>query len=139
VSYNDRPDAVRLMIKHKKPIEEGDARFRYVESLFVETADGERFKLPFTKLSGGRAMVEHVRNGGRPYDARGQHIVAVVEELNVLSRFRRASKGQVFEGDTANLVAETNHYYETMCRTVKGLCQITRFLCQHSSCSLIRS
>ena len=45
VSYNDRPDAVRLMIRHKKPIEEGDARFRYVESLFVETADGEgRYK-----------------------------------------------------------------------------------------------
>jgi hypothetical protein len=39
----------------------------------------------------------------------------------VLSRFRRASKGQVFEGDTANLVNETNAYYETMSRTLKGL------------------
>ena len=121
VSYNDRPDAVRLMIKHKKPIGEGDARFRYVESLYVETADGERFKLPFTKLSGGRAMVEHVRNGGRPYDARGQHIVAVVEELNVLSRFRRANYGKIFEGDTAALITETNTYYETLNRVLKGL------------------
>jgi len=121
VSYNDRPDAVRLMIKHKKPIGEGDARYRYVESLYVETADGERFKLPFTKLAGGRAMVEHVRNGGRPYDIRGQHIAAVVEELNVLSRFRRANAGQVFEGNTAELISETDAYYENLNKVLKGL------------------
>ena len=121
VSYNDRPEAVRLMIKHKKPIGENDARYRYVESLYVETTEGERFKLPFTKLAGGRAMVEHVRNGGRPYDARGQHIAAVVEELNVLSRFRRANHGQVFEGNTAELISETNAYYENLNRVLKGL------------------
>jgi hypothetical protein len=120
-SYNDKPEHVRLMIKHKKPIGEGDARYRYVESLFVETSDGERFKLPFTKLAGGRAMCEHVRNGGKPYDVRGQHIAGVVEELNVLSRFRRANANQVFEGDTAELVAETNAYYENLNRVLKGL------------------
>lgn len=120
-SYNDKPEHVRLMIKHKKPIGEGDARYRYIESLFVETSDGERFKLPFTKLAGGRAMVEHVRNGGKPYDIRGQHIVEVVEELNVLSRFRRANHGRVFEGDTAELVNETNAYYENLSRVLKGL------------------
>ncbi len=120
-SWNDKPEHVRLMIKHKKPIGETDARYRYIESLFVETSDGERFKLPFTKLSGGRAMVEHVRNGGKPYDARGQHIAGVVEELNVLSRFRRANANQVFEGDTAELVSETNAYYENLNRVLKGL------------------
>ena len=121
VSWNGGPDSVRLMIRHKRPMGVDEARFRQVESLFVETTDGERHRLSFRSLAGGRAMVEHVRQGGKPYDMRGQHIANMVEELNVLSRFRRASKGQVFEGDTANLVAETNHYYETMCRTVKGL------------------
>ena len=121
VSYNGGPDSVRLMIKHKRPMGVNEARFRQVESLFVETAEGERYKLPFRNLSGGRAMVEHVRQGGKPYDMRGAHIVNMVEELNVLSRFRRASKGQVFEGETANLVNETNAYYETMSRTLKGL------------------
>jgi hypothetical protein len=121
VSWNGGPDSVRLMIRHKRPMGIDEARFRQVESLFVETADGERHRLSFRSLAGGRAMVEHVRQGGKPYDMRGQHIANMVEELNVLSRFRRASKGQVFEGDTANLVAETNRYYETMCRTVKGL------------------
>ena len=111
----------RLMVKHKRPLGENDARFRYVESLYIETADGERFKLPFTKLSGGRAMLEHVRQGGKPYDPRGQHIVGIVEELNLLSRFRRANHGQIFEGDTGQLIEETNTYYENLQRVIKGL------------------
>lgn len=120
-SWNGNPTEARLMIKHKKTIGEGDARFRYVESLFVETAEGERYKLPFTKLSGGRAMVEHVRNGGKVYDARGQHITEMVTELNVLSRFRRANHGKIFEGDTAQLVEQTNAYYESLQKTLKGM------------------
>lgn len=120
-SWNGQPTEARLMIKHKRPLGENDARFRYVESLFIETAEGERYKLPFTKLSGGRAMVEHVRNGGRPYDARGQHITEMVTELNVLSRFRRANHGKIFEGDTAQLVEQTNAYYEGLQKTLKGL------------------
>jgi hypothetical protein len=120
-SWNGCPQEARLMIKHKRPLGETDARFRYVESLFIETAEGERYKLPFTKLSGGRAMVEHVRNGGRPYDARGLHITEMVTELNVLSRFRRASQGKLFEGDTAQLVEDTNAYYESLQRTLKSI------------------
>ena len=120
-SWNGNQTEARLMIKHKKSLGETDARFRYVESLFVETAEGERYKLPFTKLSGGRAMVEHVRNGGRPYDIRGQHIVQIVEELNILSRFRRANQGRLLEGDTAQLVEDTNAYYETAQKTLKSL------------------
>ena len=121
ISWNGGPDSVRLMIRHKRPMGVNEARFRQVETLFVETAEGERYKLPFRNLAGGRAMVEHVRQGGRPYDMRGQHIANMVEELNVLSRFRRDSHGRVFEGDTANLVSETNVYHATMSRTLKGL------------------
>jgi hypothetical protein len=121
ISWNGSPDSVRLMIRHKRPMGIDEARFRQVESLFLETAEGERYKLPFRNLAGGRAMVEHVRHGGRPYDMRGQHIANMVEELNVLSRFRRASHGRVFEGDTVNLVNDTNAYHATMSRTLKGL------------------
>ena len=120
-SWNGKQTEARLMIKHKRPLGETDARFRYVQSLFVETAEGERYKLPFTKLSGGRAMVEHVRHGGKPYDVRGQHIATIVNELNVLSRFRKANHGKIFEGDTAQLVEQTNAYYETAQRTLKSL------------------
>jgi len=122
-SWNGHPTEARLMIKHKRALGETDARFRYVESLFIETVEGERYKLPFTKLSGGRAMVEHVKQGGKPYDARGLHITEMVDEISVLSRFRRANHGKVFEGDTAQLVEETNAYYESLQKTLKGIGQ----------------
>ena len=121
VSYNAGPNESRLMIKHKRSLGEDEARFRYVESLFVETAEGERYKLPFKNLTAGKAMLEHVRMGGRPYDSRGQHIAEMVSELTVLSRFRRANHGKLLEGDTATLVEQTNAYYENLQRSLKSL------------------
>lgn len=121
VSYNAGPNQSRLMIKHKRSLGEGEARFRYVESLFIETAEGERYKLPFKNLTAGKAMLEHVRMGGRPYDFRGQHIAEMVNELTVLSRFRRANHGKLLEGDTATLVEQTNAYYENLQRNLKSL------------------
>jgi len=120
-SWNGVATEARLMIRHKKTIGEGDARFRYIENLFIETADSERYKLPFTSLTAGRAMLEHVRQGGRPYDARGNHIAEIVTELNVLSRFRRANQGQIFEGDTQQLVEQVQEYQANLQRNLKGL------------------
>ena len=120
-SWNGAPTEARLMIRHKKTIGEGDARFRYIESLFIETADSERYKLAFKSLTGGKAMLEHVRQGGRPYDARGNHISEMITELAVLSRFRRANQGQIFEGDTAQLVEQVQEYQTNLQRSLKGL------------------
>jgi hypothetical protein len=121
ISWNAGTNESRLMIKHKRNLGEGEARFRYVESLFIETAEGERYKLPFRNLTAGKAMLEHVRNGGRPYDMRGQHIAEMVNELTVLSRFKRANTGKLLEGDTAALVEQTTAYYENLQRNLKSL------------------
>ena len=120
-SWNGAPTEARLMIRHKKNIGEGDARFRHIESLFIETADSERYKLPFTSLTAGRAMLEHVRQGGRPYDPRGNHICEMVTELAVLSRFHRANTGQIFEGDTQQLVEQVQEYQANLQRSLKGI------------------
>jgi hypothetical protein len=114
ISYVGEQTEARLVIKHNRMIGEDDKRYRYVESLFIETVDGERFKLPFVKLSGGRAMLEHVKQGGRPYDIRGQHINEIVSEMAVLSRFNRASQQRVFEGITQELVETVHHYYSEL-------------------------
>ena len=121
VSWNAGTNESRLMIKHKRSLGENEARFRYVESLFIETAEGERYKLPFKNLTAGKAMLEHVRNGGLPYDLRGQHISEMISELGVLSRFRRANQGKLLEGDTAALVEQTNAYHTTLQRNLKSL------------------
>ena len=120
-SWNGMETEARLMIKHKRVIGENDARYRYVESLFVETAEGERYKLPFIKLTAGRAMLEHVRQGGKPYDIRGNHISQIVEEMKVLSRFKRANHGKIFEGVTAQLVESAGIYHEKLQHNLKSL------------------
>jgi len=121
ISYNAGANESRLMIKHKRALGEGEARFRCVESLFIETVEGERYKLPFRNLTAGKAMLEHVRAGGRPYDLRGQHIAEMVTELTVLSRFRRANTGRLLEGDTATLVEQTTVYFENLRKNLKRL------------------
>ena len=127
VSWNAGATESRLMIKHKRVMGEGEARFRCVESLFIETAEGERYKLPFRNLTAGKAMLEHVRAGGRPYDLRGQHIAEMVTELTVLSRFKRANAGRLLEGDTATLVEQATTYFENLRHNLKSLATTTGY------------
>jgi hypothetical protein len=121
VSYMGEPTQARLVINHNRQLGEEDKRFRYVESLFIETADQERFRLGFKSLAGGRAMLEHVRQGGRPYDIRGNHITEVVSEMAVLSRFNRAQHRRVYEGVTQELVESAKQYYHNLQETMKHL------------------
>ena len=127
VSWNAGATESRLMIKHKRALGEGEARFRYVESLFIETVEGERYKLPFRNLTAGKAMLEHVRNGGRPYDLRGQHIAEMVNEITLLSRFKRANTGRLLEGDTASLVEQATVYFENLRNNLKSLATHTGY------------
>ena len=121
ISYAGEPTEARLMIKHNRVLGEADARFRYVESLFIETADNQRFRLPFKNLGGGRAMLEHVRQGGNPYDVRGVHIAEMVMEIATLSRFNRASASRMLEGSTKELVTEAQTYYKNLRENIKRM------------------
>ena len=121
ISYAGEPTEARLMIKHNRTLGEADARFRYVESLFIETADNQRFKLAFKNLAGGRAMLEHVRQGGNPYDVRGVHISEMVMEIATLSRFNRASASRMLEGTTKELVTEAQTYYKSLRENMKRM------------------
>ena len=121
ISYMGEQTQARLVIKHNRVLGEDDKRYRYVESLFIETAEQERFRLPFKSLSAGRAMLEHVRSGGNPYDVRGNHITEIVGEMAVLSRFNRAQHNRVFEGVTQELVESARQYYHNLQETVRHL------------------
>lgn len=121
VSYAGEPTQARLMIKHNRTLGEADARFRYVESLYIETADSERFKLTFKNLAGGKAMLEHVRQGGNPYDVRGVHIAEMVNEIGTLSRFNRASATRMMEGATQELITEARAYYKSLRENMKRM------------------
>ena len=121
VSYAGEPTQARLQIVHSQPLGEGDARYRHIDRMFIETAEGEKFKLGFKSLSGARAMLEHVRQGGKPYDIRGCHISETVNEIAVLSRFNRASANRILEGVTQELVTEAQAYYQSLRENLKHM------------------
>jgi len=121
VSYSGQPTEARLMIKHSQKLGENDARYRHVESIFIETADGERFKLPSKSLTMARAMLEHVRQGGKPYDIRGCHITEMANEIGVLSRFQRASSRRVMEGATQEIVEQARAYHAQLREAIRQL------------------
>ena len=108
-SYTKPTKEAKLKIVHSKPIDEesGDVRYRNVAKLYVETAEGERFKLPFTKLYAGRAMARHCSEGGLPYDEFGQHISEAVEDIKVLEQFLRSARGKEWTDAGADLMVET--------------------------------
>jgi len=89
MSYQDLGEA-RLIIKHSQPInpELAAGRTMHIEGIWVENAQGERFKFPFKHLNGARAVAEHMKHGGNLYDDIGQHICGLSEELAQLRKFK---------------------------------------------------
>jgi hypothetical protein len=127
VSYMGAPTEARLVINHARLLGEHDARHRYIDSIFIETGEGERYKLQYKNIAGAKAMLEHVRQGGRPYDVRGNHITEMMNEIAVLSRFRRASSTRVLEGVTADIVTEAETYYQQLRETVRRMSSTTGY------------
>jgi hypothetical protein len=60
----------------------------HIESIYIESAEGERFRYPTRHLNGARALAMHVANGGTSYDTIGQHIIGLSEELSKLRQFK---------------------------------------------------
>jgi len=101
-SYIKMPEA-RLIIKHTKGVNEEvrGARSRNIHALFIENSQGEKFRFPHRYMSGAKAMAMHVNEGGTPYDATGEAILAMCEEISALNKFLKHVKGN-------NLMNETN-------------------------------
>jgi hypothetical protein len=89
ISYQNLGEA-RLIVKHSQPINQELAagRTMHIEHIYVENSQGERFKYPYKHLPGARALAEHVKHGGNPYDSIGKHITSLSEELAQLRKFK---------------------------------------------------
>ena len=89
VSYQDLGEA-RLIIKHNQPVntELAAGRTMHIECIYIENAAGERFKYPTKSINGARALAEHIKHGGIPYDGIGKHIIGLSEELSSLRKFK---------------------------------------------------
>ena len=110
-SYNDAVPNVKIVLQHSKVMQEGEQRFRHIEKIFVENANGERFLVPTTKPGLARVFARHIAEGGTPYDERAGHIQSLVEEYNKMAGFVRATRNGQFNESAQQLVQEgVNHY-----------------------------
>jgi DNA-binding transcriptional regulator YhcF (GntR family) len=88
-SYQNLGDA-KIIVKHTAPVnfENPAGRTQRIESIYIENAQGERFKYPYKHLNGARALAQHVAHGGNPYDSIGGHVIGLSEELSKLRMFK---------------------------------------------------
>jgi hypothetical protein len=108
---------VRLIVRHSNNIDETihGARTRNIEAIFVETHIGERFLLPFKKLTPARAMARHISEGGNIQDEIGQHMVAMVNEMSDLGLFVRKMRNRTFEDhETTGMIEASIERYNQL-------------------------
>jgi hypothetical protein len=109
-SYVMFPESTRLVIRHNKVVDEEvrGSRSRNIKGLFIENSTGERFRFPYKYLNGAKAMANHVSHGGTPYDAIGESILQLCEEISQVNTFVKHVRSN-------KLVNETN---EKNCRNL---------------------
>lgn len=124
VSYQKLMDT-RLIIKHNQAVMDDahpGARTRNISGLFVENADGERFKYPFIHLAGARAMQRHVANGGVPYDQIGESIIKMSEEIAQLKSFGNyVVRNDLMNSETNSVVERSSSYLNGLREQIKAM------------------
>ena len=122
-SYEKR-GPVKIIVRHSKPVDEErrGARSRNINSIFLETHDGERFKIPQNSLTLARAMARHVSEGGSMTDNLGQHILEMSQEVTKLRPFKRSMKRRTFEdAETQQMVEAAFEYHGVLNNTLKKM------------------
>ena len=101
-------ESVKLIVQHSKSVDESvpGARSRSIHGIYLERADGERYKFPYNYLTGARAMARHISEGGTPYDPLGQHVLSMIKEMRDLSKFARMTKTHALEDAQAGSIRE---------------------------------
>lgn len=122
-SYEDR-GPVTIRVKHSDYIDpdKRGSRARKIESIFLETHNGERFLLDYNNLHYARAQARHVSEGGMLHDEVGQHITGVMKEMAAMKHFiSGASRRQFEDRETSSMVESAIKHYESQKNLLKKL------------------
>jgi len=115
---------VRLIVKHRAPVNEESrgSRSRNISAIFVENAEGERFKYPFKHLNGARAMARHVSHGGVPSDMVGEAIVELSSNLAKLKEFMNVvNKQSLINESNRSVVLNVKRRMESIKESIKRI------------------
>jgi hypothetical protein len=107
-SYETIAPGTRLIIRHSGSVDEAihGARSRKIQSVYVEDAEGQRFKMPFTHLGGARALGRHIAHGGQIHDEFGSHTADLVQEMGKIRKFIQGSRNKTFEDHEATAMVQ---------------------------------
>ncbi len=122
-SFGDK-GRTKLMIRHSDKVNEEvpGARTRKIESIFLETEIGERFKLTHNNLHAAWALAEHLNQGGTTYDEFAEHINSMVNEMSAMKHFVRSTKHRQFEDkETVNMTEAAIDHYIRLRETLRNL------------------
>ena len=123
ISYQKVGEA-RIVIQHTENINQESAtgRTQKIGKIYIESADGERFRYPYKHLSGARAMARHVAEGGNTYDDFGKHIVGLSEEMGKLRKFKNyMGRSAVMAESLAGYVDVVKERIATVKKTIESL------------------
>jgi hypothetical protein len=114
----------RMVLRHSQPVnqEQAAGRSQHVDSIYIESTEGERFKYPFKHINGARAMARHVSEGGKPFDDFGKHITSLSEELYKLRKFKSyMNRSSVMAESLSGYMDVVNERILSVKKTVEGL------------------
>ena len=123
-SSYEKDGNVKLIVRHTESVnpEQRGARSRKIKAIFIETGEGERFRLPENNLRYARAMARHCSEGGSLMDDFGQHITRIAEECSKLRPFKSAMRRRTFEdAETQSMVEAAFEYHGLLSNTLKKM------------------
>jgi hypothetical protein len=97
----------QVIVRHTESMSErriGDrSNPKRIKAIYIENAEGERFKYPFIHPAGAFAMAQHVDHGGIPHDPAGKAIIKMSEQIAQLQQFRKQVQHSTLNDDATGI------------------------------------
>jgi hypothetical protein len=115
----------QVIVKHKNKVNEMSPMDRSKPSnilaVFIQNAEGERFKLPFNFLPLAFALAQHVDHGGLPYDGAGKKLIGMCEEMVKLETFRKQVRSSTLNDDALQITERAIGQLKTLKSQLESL------------------
>jgi hypothetical protein len=96
-----------VIVRHTTAVDEmypgARSQRKNIKAIFIQNADGERFKYPFIHPAGAFAMAQHVDHGGIPHDPAGKAIISMSEQIAQLQEFQRKIHRSTLHDDATGI------------------------------------
>jgi hypothetical protein len=96
-----------VIVRHNSAVDEmypgARSQKKNIKAIFIQNADGERFKYPFIHPAGAFAMAQHVDHGGVPHDPAGKAIIKMSEDIAQLQEFQRKIHSSTLHDDATGI------------------------------------